>query len=279
VEVAAARCPVCGTVLVPRLEWHWFLAMEEIQAAAADAIRTGQVQASPPAAADELTRRAGPAPDWCVSQRLWVGEPVPAARCRDCDQVAVAAEPASSCGRCMGDLVPDDKVMDARFMAWVVPLAAAGWPAGGPAAGEDGKPSLLVVPQHHLADVLPTVGVGLRLTGTVPFDQVAVAPAAEGGGSVTALRALVDEVGPQAARLALLCGGGDVAGASRVLADLEATRPGPADVDRLEAGAGAAFAAGTPAAALNLLTAVLAEGIPPGDLDRVRALAAPFVGP
>lgn len=280
VEVAVARCPACRTVLVPRLERHWFLAMEAIQATAVEAIRAGRIQACPPAAADELAATTGEGADWCVSQRLWIGEPVPAARCRDCGHVAVAGEQGASCGRCMGDLEADDQMLDTRFVGWVVPLAATGWPAGRRPPGEGAPPALLLVPPHHLVDVLAMVGLSLRLSGTVPFDQVAVAPAATGpGAAVGAFRTLVEEGGPGVARLALLSGEGDEAGARRLLAALDGGRPGAADPDRLEVAVADAFDAGTPATALPSLTAALAEGVPAADLDRMRALAAPFMGP
>ena len=42
--------------------------------------------------------------------------------------IAVTAEPSSSCGKCMGEMVSTDDVLDARFIAALWPLASAGWP-------------------------------------------------------------------------------------------------------------------------------------------------------
>src|SRR5207248_5044699 len=125
---AVSRCRRCGTVLVPRLGRHWFLAMADLEAAAADGVRDAEVTFSPQAARDELLARAGNGGDWCLSHQVWAGQPAPVSRCLDCGQVDVAVAGRSSCGKCMGLLAPDDSVLDARFVGAVAVLAAAGWP-------------------------------------------------------------------------------------------------------------------------------------------------------
>src|SRR5438045_160462 len=80
----------------------------------------------------------------CLSHQVWAGQPVPVATCLDCGHTSVSVEAAASCGTCMGSLVADDDVLDARFVGAVWPLAVAGWPAdeSGPAAA---APSTLLV--------------------------------------------------------------------------------------------------------------------------------------
>lgn len=194
----AARCRACGTVLVPRLGRHWFLCMAELVPAAADAIRDGHLAVPQPAVREDLLRRARDGGDWCLSHQLWTGEPVPVVRCRDCAQVDVSVEPPTSCGRCMGDLIADHDVLDARFVRCMWPLAACGWPGGtgAPGGGGDGAGGvLLVVAADDVDDVLPMVALGLRLTGAVPFGEVAVAPSSiAGGGYDEACRAVVRAV-------------------------------------------------------------------------------------
>lgn len=173
----AARCPACTTVLVPKLGRHWFLARADLETAAADAVRDGLVDVAPAAAREELLSRAGDGPEWCVSRQLWVGEPLPVARCLDCGQEAVAVEPSTSCGRCMGHLVRGEAVLDGRFVASVWPLAAAGWPDGG-----DGPAGCtVVVASCEQADAAAMVGLGLRLTGAAPCGRVVVVAPAAGG--------------------------------------------------------------------------------------------------
>ena len=137
VDEPVARCRRCGTIVVPRLGRHWFLPMADLEVLAADAVRQGVISVAPAAASDELVAAAGQRGDWCLSHQVWAGQPVPVGTCLDCGQAAVSVEPADSCGKCMGTVVADDDVLDARFVGAVWPLALAGWPQdeGGPAAG------------------------------------------------------------------------------------------------------------------------------------------------
>lgn len=180
VREPAARCPACTTVLVPKLGRHWFLARADLEVAAADVVRDGLVEVTPASAREELLSRAGEGPQWCVSRQLWVGEPLPVARCLDCGHMAVAVEPSTSCGRCMGHLVAGEAVLDTRFVAGVWPLAAAGWPPG----GDGGAGRTLVVAASEQPEVAAMVGLAMRLSGAVPFGRVTVAPPAgpAGGG-------------------------------------------------------------------------------------------------
>ncbi|HVM06698.1 MAG TPA: class I tRNA ligase family protein [Acidimicrobiales bacterium] len=270
-----ARCAACRTVLVAVLGRHWFLAVADLETAAADAVREGALVVSPPAARDELLALAGTSDDWCLSSRASPGQALPVARCADCGSVDVAVDLASSCRRCMGDLVREDGVLDARFVAGVWPLWASGWPDGGRRGGEPAT-TALVVPGERLVDGLAMAALGLRLGGTVPFAELVTTPVA-GGGPVEVV-ALVEAEGSAAARVALLSDGVDVGFGRDVAARLDALAAGGADVRRLEAACAAALDAGAPAAALGLLAAALAEGVPPEEAPRVRALAAPFVG-
>jgi valyl-tRNA synthetase len=200
VDEAVDRCRRCGTVLVPRLGRHWFLPMGDVEVLAADAVRQGAVAVIPAAVGDELVATAGERGDWCLSQQVWSGQPVPVATCRDCGQVAVSVEPAGSCGKCMGELVPDDDVLDARFVGAVWPLALAGWPrdeSGPAAAGPDTL--LLVAPTGVVRWALRMVGLGLRLAGAAPFATVLVHPPV----AALAYLEVVDDTDPDAVRAAI----------------------------------------------------------------------------
>lgn len=276
-----ARCAACRTVLVPLLGRSWFLAMADLVTAAADAVREGCVVVSPAGARDELLTRAAATEDWCLSRQLWAGQPVPVAHCADCGSVDVSVEPSSSCRRCMGDLVPEDGVLDARFVSCLWPLWLAGWPDGQRGAGEPGG-TTVVVPDERLADVLAMTALGLRLGGAAPFGEVIVAPI--GGDAADVAEAMPDVAGHAASegravvRLALVCGNLDLVAGRELAARLEDPTTGDADVDRLEEAVTAALDGGAPAAALGLLSAALAGGVPPDASGRVRALVAPFLG-
>ena len=270
-----ARCAACRTVLVQLLGRHWFLAVADLETAAADAVREGAVVVSPSAARDELLALAGASDDWCLSSPTSPGRPLPVARCADCGSVDVAVDLASSCRRCMGDLVPEDAVLDARFVAGVWPLWSSGWPDGGRRGG-DPATTALVVPAERLADGLAMAALGLRLGGTVPFGELVAVPGA-GDGPVDVV-GLVEDESTAVVRVALICGGADVGPGRDLVGRLEALPAGDADVRRLESAYAAAMDAGAPAAALGVLAAALAEGVPPEEAPQVRALAAPFLG-
>lgn len=211
----AQRCRRCGTVLVPRLGMHWFLDITGLEVAAADQLREGVLDVQPPAARDELLARAGAGGTWCLSHQVWAGSPVPVATCRDCGQVAVGVEQSTSCGKCMGELAPDDSVLDARFVGAIWPLAAAGWPDAMPDPETVACTAILVTPTGLIRWALPMAALGLRLAGTAPFARIeAVTVSAspdDPDPRVADLDGLIDEHGAAAVRAALERGSLDLA--------------------------------------------------------------------
>jgi valyl-tRNA synthetase len=202
----ARRCRRCGTVLVPRLGMHWFLDMADLEVAAADQVREGLLDVQPPAARDDLLNRAGAAHStWCLSHQVWAGSPVPVATCLDCGQVAVSVEPSTSCGKCMGELVPDDSVLDARFLGAIWPLAELGWPDSRPDPDDVARTTVLVTPTGLVRWALPMAALGVRLAGTAPFACITVVPF-DVAADEADLDALIDERGADAVRRALLAG-------------------------------------------------------------------------
>src|SRR5205814_9243038 len=200
-----ARCRRCGSVLVPRLGRHWFLAMADLEGAAADAVRDAPVTFSTPAAREELLERAGAGEEWCLSHQVWAGQPVPVARCRDCGQVAVGLQWDASCGKCMGELEADDSMLDARFVGAVAMLAVAGWPDDERTPAELAPSTTLVVgPTGVSRWALPAAALGVRLAGTTVFHHVAVHDAPEGDVSLTEVGDLIAVDGATVVRLALL---------------------------------------------------------------------------
>jgi valyl-tRNA synthetase len=205
------RCRRCGTVLVPRLGMHWFLDMAVLEVAAADQLREGVLAVSPPAARDELLARAGAGGTWCLSHQVWAGSPVPVSTCWDCGQVAVAVDQPDSCGKCMGELVADDSVLDARFVGAIGPLAATGWPDARPDPDTVAATTLLCTPTGLFRWALPMAALGLRLAGCAPFARIEAVPLTASPDDpdprlAADLDALIDERGADAVRAALLSG-------------------------------------------------------------------------
>ena len=172
-----ARCGRCATSLMPVLGWHWFLRTADLEVAAADAVRDGAVVVDDFEGRDRFVDRAERADSWCLSHQVWAGETVPAARCIDCGQIAVTAEPSSSCGKCMGELVSTDDVLDARFIAALWPLANAGWPNDERGAADAAASTTVFAAAEDVTDfALPVAALGLRLAGAVPFGELVCVP-------------------------------------------------------------------------------------------------------
>jgi valyl-tRNA synthetase len=280
----SARCRRCGTVLVPRRGRHWFLPMADLEIAAADAVREADIAFAPPAARDELLARAGLGGGWCLSHQVWSGQPVPVSACLDCGQLDVSVESSASCGKCMGTLVAEPDVLDARFVGAVWPLATANWPGAERAPAElAGHTTLVVGPSGVVKWVLPMAALGVWLSGVVPFGSVAVhhVTATEDDPDPLVpvdLDALVGEEGSRVVRAALLAGGLDFEAARGLVACIDDPPAGDTELDDLLVAYDAAFAAGTPGDVVPLLVGILEAGISPDAADRVRALAAPLLG-
>jgi valyl-tRNA synthetase len=281
------RCRRCRTVVVPLLGRHWMLAMSDCEVAAADIVRDGQITFFPPSVADDLIAQAGSSGPWCLSRQVWAGQPVPIATCGDCRQRAVAVDTGDSCGKCMGQLVADDDVLDARFLAAVWPLAVAGWPDHERTVAETAAVTMALASPSSVARwVLPSVAVALAVAGVAPFGHVAVLdvdlPGDDRDRAVESdVAAVLATDGRQVARAALvLAGHGDVAAARQLVESLAHMSVGDADVAGLADAVAGAYRQGAPATAARLLTAALMAGIPADVADRecVRRLAVPIVG-
>ena len=279
------RCRRCGTVLVPRLGQHWFLPMADLEVAAADVVRQGAVEFAPAGARDDLLERAGNGGDWCLSHQVWAGQPVPVSTCLDCGSLEVAVDAApSSCGRCMGTLVPDDDVLDARFVGAMALLSDAGWPDDQAGLVRTAEFTMLTVSGVGVSWwALPVAALGLRLAGAVPFSRVAVQPVhASPDEPDPTLPVDLDvrtaEAGTRAVRASLVAGGLDI-DAGRALVDMiDAPPPGDGNADELLDACTAAMDAGTPSVAVALLAGFLAGGVRPADRGRVASFAAPILG-
>jgi valyl-tRNA synthetase len=285
----AERCEWCSTIVVPRLGRHWFLPFSDLEVAAADAVRHGSFTLAPPAATDELIATAGTAGLWCLGEQVWAGQPLPVSRCLECRQVDVSVEVPTSCRRCMGVLDPATEVMDPRFVAALAPLVAAGYPTSTPAelAAAAERTTLVVGPDDIAEWVLPMAALGLRLADTVPFSRVVLAcraerlnaddPAEPDPSAVVDVVGLVAEHGVAASRLALLAGDPTATTGDQVVRMLADPPVGTTSVAKVAADLHEAVASGSPATAISILTAALAEGVPVASRAAMAQIAAPLV--
>ena len=287
IGVSERRCLRCGTLVVARLGQRWTLDFRALAEPVAELVRSGMLRFSDQVARDRFLDRAGRSETWCLSHQVWTGQQVPVAHCADCGQVAVAVDPGDSCSKCMGPLLGDGDVLDARFVGALWPLVSAGWP-GDPGAAAAVAPwtTLFVDGPAVTAWALPMAALGLCLSGAVPFATVAVHPlhglSELDPSPPVDLDALLAN-GQATARLALAwatVGGGvpDRERADRLLAALADPPAGDADLDAVDDAFNASFDAGAPADALTPLEAALAGGVTRGQAERLRALAMPLTG-
>jgi valyl-tRNA synthetase len=287
IGMAERRCLRCGTLVVPRLGMRWTLDFGPLEAPVADLVRAGDLRFSDPAPRDRFLDRAGRSGTWCLSHQVWTGQDVPVARCADCGQVAVSVDVGDSCSRCIGPLLPEADVLDARFVGALWPLVSAGWP-GDSAAPAEWAPwtTLFVDGPGVTAWALPMAALSVCLTGALPFSTVAVHPLHGLSDLDTSPLVDIDALlahGRAAARVALgwaTIGGGvpDVERAERLLATLADPPLGECDVDAVGARFDDSFALGAPADALPVLDAALQGGATAGQTERLRALASPLSG-
>jgi len=279
------QCVCCGGVLVPQLGRHWFLKSGDLEVAAADAVRDGLVAFQPAETREAFLAIAGRRREWCISTAIDSGAALPAAICLDCGKLTVDVMSSTSCGKCMGTLVPEAEALDARFVAAIWTLTRHDWPARRGAI--DGADLALVVGESDLGSwVLPSLALGIRLTGAVPFSAVVVHPWPDAiSTDVDSFLAAGDDI--RVLRLALVGGAIDVGQAREAVhsldnpVDVDADRPGlplAADVAAAAAAGIAALDDGSPALAADLLTSALSAGVPVDAADRLRALALPILG-
>lgn len=274
------RCAYCGTILVPQLRRNWFLRSGELELSAADAVRNGHIGFSPPEAREAFLTAASLRREWCLSTSIAGGVPIPVASCIDCGQTTVDVATPSSCGKCMGVLVAEPLMIDARFAAAIWACTLGGWP--GKAYGiSPAEETVAVVTDADLrAWLLPAIALGLRLAGASPFVAAVVHPwpAIEPKDEA---RLFDPDIDRRVLRMALVAGTDDLEAAKAAVTALD--RSAAADIDPAEvveaASAGvSALDGGSPAQAAGLLASALSAGVPDSAASRLRALALPILG-
>lgn len=270
------RCHRCSTVVVPMFGVHWVLSFDTLMPPLLDALQ--DVAFSPPTAADRLQALAENAGAWCVSQQLWSGEAIPVATCLDCNQTTVAVDMPESCGSCMGTLEQHSDVLDARFIAAVVPIAMLGWPAD----FADSAVTLSVGRSGLETWALPIAALGLRLAGRVPFStltvhQLAIGAEDHGPQPTTELIAQVERVGTATARASLLLGDFETTRAHQLLTDLANPVAGDVHVQDLVQNYDSAVHALEAGGALLALGTAAREGLDDASRKEVGQLVLPLL--
>ena len=74
---AVGHCSRCETTIEPRLSKQWFVKVEPMAKAAADAVRNGSVKIEPEELAPRYFDWVDNMHDWCISRQLWWGHRIP----------------------------------------------------------------------------------------------------------------------------------------------------------------------------------------------------------
>ncbi len=123
------KCDRCGTIVEPRLSEQWFIKIKPLADRAKKAVASGEITIVPENYRQIYLNWMANIHDWCVSRQLWWGHRIPAWTCEGCNEVIVAREAPTKCGKCGGarlEQVPD--VLDTWFSSGLLPFTTLGWP-------------------------------------------------------------------------------------------------------------------------------------------------------
>jgi valyl-tRNA synthetase len=125
---AVGHCQRCGTVVEPRLSLQWFVKVEPLAKAAADAVRDGRTAIVPKMWEKTYFEWVDNMHDWCISRQLWWGHRIPVWYCANNHTVCTPDDP-TSCPECGSDvLTQDEDVLDTWFSSALWPFSTLGWP-------------------------------------------------------------------------------------------------------------------------------------------------------
>ncbi len=166
------------TIIEPRLSHQWFVKMEQMARAAADAVRDDRVQFHPESWKKTYYYWLDNIKDWCISRQLWWGHRIPIWYCAQCAGVSTGIEDPAACSHCASpEIRQDEDVLDTWFSSWLWPLSPFGWPD----KDHESKlglryfyptDTLVTAPEIIFLWVARMIMVGLKFTGEVPFKHV-----------------------------------------------------------------------------------------------------------
>jgi valyl-tRNA synthetase len=172
---AVGRCHRCKTRVEPLVLLQWWVAMDELAAAAATSVREGRVRFTPERFARVCLDWLENIRPWCISRQIWWGHRIPVWYCPDA-HVTVAEEAPAACAECgSAELRQDEDVLDTWFSSALYPFATLGWPENTPE-----------LERYYPGDVLTTardiiflwvarmIFAGIELLGEDPFHDVVI---------------------------------------------------------------------------------------------------------
>jgi valyl-tRNA synthetase len=122
---SVGHCSRCDTVVEPRLSLQWFVKVEPLAKAAADAVRDGRTEIHPPELAKRYFDWVDNMHDWCISRQLWWGHRIPVWYGPGGEVVCVGPDEEPPTG---DGWEQDSDVLDTWFSSGLWPFSTLGWP-------------------------------------------------------------------------------------------------------------------------------------------------------
>ena len=120
---AVGHCSRCETTIEPRLSKQWFVKVEPMAKAAADAVRNGSVKIEPEELAPRYFDWVDNMHDWCISRQLWWGHRIPVWYGPNGEVKVIGPDEAAPAG-----WVQDPDVLDTWFSSGQWAFSTLGWP-------------------------------------------------------------------------------------------------------------------------------------------------------
>jgi valyl-tRNA synthetase len=199
-----------GERIEPLISLQWFMRMDELAGAAADAVRDGRVRITPDGQRKRYLDWLDNIRPWCISRQLWWGHQIPVwYRTHPAPETYVGIEPPEGDG-----WERDPDVLDTWFSSALWPFATLGWPEQTPELRAFYPTDVLSTARDILfLWVARMVMMGLEFAGDVPFTDVyvhSVIQAPDGrrmskslGTGIDPIE-LIDQYGADATRFGLL---------------------------------------------------------------------------
>jgi valyl-tRNA synthetase len=120
---AVGHCSRCDTTVEPRLSKQWFVKVEPMAKASADAVRSGAVKIEPEALAPRYFEWVDNMHDWCISRQLWWGHRIPVWYGPNGEVQVVGPDETAPAG-----WTQDLDVLDTWFSSGQWAFSTFGWP-------------------------------------------------------------------------------------------------------------------------------------------------------
>ena len=219
-ELAIGRCQRSDDVVEPRLKTQWFIDVKPMAERAMRAVRERRTRFVPERFEKVFFDWLENIHDWNISRQLWWGHRIPAWYCPDghvtVSEVASGPERCIECGR--RQLAQDDDTFDTWFSSGLWPFSTLGWPDD----THDLRtyyPTTVMETGHDILFfwVARMMMLGEWLTDREPFSVVYLSglirdpygrKMSKTKGNVIDPLAIMDDIGADALRFALVHGAG-----------------------------------------------------------------------